>query len=625
MSHLDVSQRRVAKTVTICLIGVVLLAIVVLNSWVCDDAYITMRTVERVLAGNGPVWNLGERVQAYTHPLWMLALVPVHTIVGNAYFSLLALGLFCTVLTVWLVARTGGNRAVSALALLSLAASPTFVHFSTSGLEGPGTQLLLVLFAICYVDESSSLFRLALLTSGLALNRPDALLLVAPALLEAFVRTGKRVAWVPAARRAIAGFAPLVAWGVFSLIYYGSVVPNTAYAKLAHGIPRLEMIVQGLSYFVSFATFDPVGLVLLAIGFALAIRTRNRFARMLMMGVLLYSGYIVWIGGDFMPGRLIGPSVVLSAWVLAQYGSAFVTAPRRLAVAVFSILVLGALPARHVLTPLREAHIVPLHAGPVPPFQRHWVNDEQSFYFQETSLIKYRGTPPNHPWFERGLEWRRIGGVHVFKNIGFAGYAAGPNVHIIDPYALSDPFLARLPASRNPDWHVGHFHREVPQGYVRSVEQGKCMMKQPELCLLFDRIRTVTRGPLFDSSRWRAILELMTYRPSQALAHELRYPTLRRVSSSDLPSSLTDSGTQVAFPGRCAGLLRLQVTPCQHFEVRGLDGGVETFVTRSATQVEGAGCVLELNSDARVDGVWILPLERPGPYQLTAAELRCGS
>ncbi len=39
-----------------------------------DDAYITLRTVDNFINGYGLTWNISERVQAYTHPLWMFLL-----------------------------------------------------------------------------------------------------------------------------------------------------------------------------------------------------------------------------------------------------------------------------------------------------------------------------------------------------------------------------------------------------------------------------------------------------------------------------------------------------------------------------------------------------------------------
>lgn len=40
------------------------------TAWVAEDAFITFRAVDNLLKGFGPVWNIGERVQVYTHPLW---------------------------------------------------------------------------------------------------------------------------------------------------------------------------------------------------------------------------------------------------------------------------------------------------------------------------------------------------------------------------------------------------------------------------------------------------------------------------------------------------------------------------------------------------------------------------
>ena len=42
--------------------------------WTVDDAFINYRVVRQVLAGNGPVFNIGERVEATTSTLWVVVL-----------------------------------------------------------------------------------------------------------------------------------------------------------------------------------------------------------------------------------------------------------------------------------------------------------------------------------------------------------------------------------------------------------------------------------------------------------------------------------------------------------------------------------------------------------------------
>ena len=38
--------------------------------WIADDGLIVLRTVRNLLAGNGPVFNMGERVEANTSTIW---------------------------------------------------------------------------------------------------------------------------------------------------------------------------------------------------------------------------------------------------------------------------------------------------------------------------------------------------------------------------------------------------------------------------------------------------------------------------------------------------------------------------------------------------------------------------
>ncbi|MDF2823780.1 MAG: aftB, partial [Mycobacterium sp.] len=38
--------------------------------WIADDGLIVLRTVRNLLAGNGPVFNAGERVESNTSTLW---------------------------------------------------------------------------------------------------------------------------------------------------------------------------------------------------------------------------------------------------------------------------------------------------------------------------------------------------------------------------------------------------------------------------------------------------------------------------------------------------------------------------------------------------------------------------
>jgi hypothetical protein len=78
------------------LAALVLLLLVVRNAWVTEDAYITLRTVDNWVSGHGLRWNVDERVQGYTHPLWMGLLSAVYALTREAFFSTAGLGIAVT-------------------------------------------------------------------------------------------------------------------------------------------------------------------------------------------------------------------------------------------------------------------------------------------------------------------------------------------------------------------------------------------------------------------------------------------------------------------------------------------------------------------------------------------------
>lgn len=98
--------------------------------------------------------------------------------------------------------------------------------------------------------------------------------------------------------------------------------------------------------------------------------------------------------------------------------------------------------------------------------------------------------------------------VVISYTIGIFGFTAGPCVHVVDLWALSDPLLARLPTL--PGWRIGHFERAIPAGYIETLESGKNVILDKQLALYYSKLQEVTRGPLFDIQRWIAIWKLNT-------------------------------------------------------------------------------------------------------------------
>jgi arabinofuranosyltransferase len=485
-------KERSAATTASAIAAVLFLGIVARFGWLSDDAFISFHAVDNLISGHGLVSNVGERVQAFTNPLWTLLLAAPLAATGDIYNSALVLSLLCNlglVVAVWRLHR-GGWPAVWTLLLLST--SFGFISFSTSGLENPLAHLLLVLFFVVAFREPVSLAQLWLLGGLVILNRMDHALLVLPILVVS-LRSGKPIAW----RSVALGIAPLVAWLMFALVYYGFAYPNTAYAKLNVAIGRDLLLAQGLTYLVDNVLTDLLVLptIVLAVVGAVWARPRSRNALAIGGGIAAYLLYICWVGGDFMSGR-------------------FLTAPFLLAVLLLSVTVhlhpRGALALSVVALFAGQRLLLPLPVDvtthcPVPP---SGVVDERACYVEHTGIAQNLRTKKfkRHPYFLEGLKLqssqRRVA---VSSLVGMGGFAAGPGAHLIDPYALTDPLLARIRYKPAGDWRPGHMLRPLPDGYVLSVEQGQNVVKDPCIHALLDDIWLITRGPLFTGARWKAI------------------------------------------------------------------------------------------------------------------------
>lgn len=513
------------------------------TAWVCDDAFITLRTVDNALHGYGLVWNVGDRVQTYTHPLWMLLVLVASVPHGDSYYATLALGALWTavalVLLVWRVARTPSS---AALALAALLGSRAFVDYASSGLENPLVNALLAAELIACArparDERSQLLR-ALLAVLLLLARLDLIFLTAPMLLAAWRRDG-----LPRPATLVLAVLPLVAWEAFSLVYYGALIANSALAKLSAGLPTGDRLAQGVYYLWASVRWDPVSVLLLVAGPVAAVVARDPFGRAVVAAIGAHLAWVVWVGGDFMAGRFLTPALLLAAALLARS-----PLPRRVG---WSLAV--GLTAAVLATPYLSPFAVrdygePWHA----PIDARGVADERRFHLESTALRavlagggwrsdaqreaarQTREYYYRDPWLkglaavavlDEGDAWPPTDSeaaaaqtpVLVKGGVGLLGFRMGPELVIVDYHGLGDPLLSRLPAlPRDPvlanliprladlDWRVGHYLRPVPAGYALSRATGENRIRDRDLAELYDVIRSVVSGPLLSAERFASI------------------------------------------------------------------------------------------------------------------------
>jgi len=83
---------------------------------------------------------------------------------------------------------------------------------------------------------------------------------------------------------------------LFSLVYYGFLFPNTAYAKLGGGIEHYKLILQGIIYLVESSLRDPTTLFTIITAFFVPFWIRKLWP--LTLGILLTVIYVINVGGD---------------------------------------------------------------------------------------------------------------------------------------------------------------------------------------------------------------------------------------------------------------------------------------------------------------------------------------
>lgn len=474
------------------------------TAWIGDDAFITLRVIDNFVNGYGLRYNVIERVQVFTHPLWLLFLTPFYALTREVMVTTMLISVCVSLGSLWLLAtRIAKDVKYGYLLVLAAVASRAVCQFTTSGLETPLTFFLLALF-VWQLYRTESTWIPAGIAGLLLLNRLDLSVLLGPVVAYLLLRArgAERV------KIAVAAIFPALAWIIFSLIYYGAPFPNTAYAKLGTGFSAGVLILRGLEYTKDFVLTDP--LLTLIIGKAVfdAVRSRNWPATLLGVGIVFYLAYIIVIGGDFMSGRFFSPPGFLALCLLAQMPAPQWLIKQWEVVFLIAVVMLGILLSIRVI---EQPSLVPSNG--IADERRHYYSNSGLFpVLKEWARIGHE--PNSHPVGQRGIELKaeaQIVGmpiVAVGRNAGMLGFYAGSAVHIVDPLALTDAFLARLPAI--PGARVGHYQRLLPPGYAETALNVSPATNIEVLRPLLNDVTLATRAPLLAEGRYDAIWRLLS-------------------------------------------------------------------------------------------------------------------
>lgn len=511
--------------------------------WMSDDGLIVLRTVRQLVAGAGPVFNVGERVEANTSTLWTAVLTMPGLVPGlSLNWSAVVLGLLLSVAGVGF-GLDGARRLFHAdrrmvpFGALVVVALPPFWDFGSSGLEtglivgwlGLTWWLLVRRLEALRSGRGGRAWPVALVFGLAPLVRPDLALfgLVAAITLAVLeVRRGwRRIVGLAA----VAAAVPLV-YEVFRAGYYGLLVPSTALAKEA-STPRWQ---QGTFYLLdlveTYLLLLPL-LVLLLAAVVLAVTrrgaTRARAATIAVVGLpwvsaVLLGLYVTRVGGDFMHGRMLLPALFCLVLPLMAVPLTRWTALPAIGMAAWAIAcIVGLRPAYDTLGPNwianERLYYVVIVGRPHPVIADDFVDHPVA----PEGLADLRAEPAPSlalpgPGLD-GLRWwlfdkpandRRD--TIAWLNLGVTGELAPLRTQVLDGVGLVNPLAAH--ATGVPDGRIGH-DKDLPRewfladagsvdtGFVDpvGVEAARTALTCPRTREMLDSVR----APLTPERFWR--------------------------------------------------------------------------------------------------------------------------
>ncbi len=280
-----------------------LLLCVAVRGWVwyasnttLEDALITFRYVENIVAGEGFVFNKGEHVLGTTTPLWTLLLSATSLLGGMDVFvtsKVLGILLDSATLGLMFLILSRINFILCTIFTALFVSSPFIAPIAVSGMETP---LVLFTMALAFTGLMRKNVWFSVGLALLILTRIDGIMFAGVLLLFGFIKdrmwTAKQI-----------GIVVLITlpWFIFSQIYFGSIVPQSALAKTAvYNFDFLTTIQTILVQFTPFTETTAARFLAKSIPFSLllfgAVLTFRKNAAALLPFTVFFVVYCLALG-----------------------------------------------------------------------------------------------------------------------------------------------------------------------------------------------------------------------------------------------------------------------------------------------------------------------------------------
>lgn len=482
-----------------------------------DDSRIIFQVVENMYHGYGPVYTAGDRVQVHTSPLWTYYLL-FFRLFTSSYKVVIFLSAILPLLGIisWFRVK---YRPYSFVLLAILFLSNVLFSFWGSGLDNPLTYALLTLLIYSFSKENIKWF--VFISALLLVNRFDAIFYVAP-LSVWFIRKHS------IKQNLISFFKygwPFYGQLIFSFLYYGSIFPNTFYAKVTSiNITISERVVSAAKYLLPIILHSPLDLVFILSPFLLFFLLRKKLhgptRKKLQLGLvagLFNLFYVFWIGFDHLNPRLLGVPLFLGLLVIFEFFAPLIHqeikafGKKALAPTLVSLIGVMSIAAFSTFLPIKKLKFMrDKDDGKNPEYYQQLRMSEDSYIFSDIQIVcsEYRVINTGD---EKNLR-RPDSSPHIVSFVAEAGtiLEVGTDVHMVDIMGLADPLMARI-RSTQPYYNPGHNFRPIPRGYPETLMEGTNQILHPELANYYNRLKNVISGKLLSANRFRDIFYLATH------------------------------------------------------------------------------------------------------------------
>jgi hypothetical protein len=278
-----------------------------LGRWFTDDAFISFRYAKNLAEGSGLVYNTGERVQGYTNFLWTILIAAFYKLGVKPVRSAVAINIVSTFLlglVVFSFLRKNyfqQSLTKTFLGTLILISFPNLLAWTIGGgLEGPFfTFLIFTAYFFLFKNKIKDFIISGLIFGISFLVRPEGFLFAFMGVIYLLFFINEKEKKTFILFFSIPFLAIVLLYLSWCYYYYGSIIPNTFYAKFT---PITQQFIEGLHYTYTFVMALSITILLVFLSL-LNFNKLSHYSRFFLILFFIYIAYIIIVGGDFMPAH----------------------------------------------------------------------------------------------------------------------------------------------------------------------------------------------------------------------------------------------------------------------------------------------------------------------------------